>query len=165
MAINKVIYGEEVLVDLTDSTVSPDNLADGEVAYNRAGERIVGTFNLDNYYTKTEIDNKGYLTEHQDISGKADKVSITAGKVGYDQDTTGASVSIPYFNVNSQGLVTSYGTRSFHVSGFATTDWVGQQGFLKSVPSTYALKTDIPSDSHINDLITAALGVIENGTY
>lgn len=29
---------------------------------------------LTNYYTKTEIDNKGYLTQHQDISGKADKV-------------------------------------------------------------------------------------------
>lgn len=29
---------------------------------------------LSDYYTKTEIDNKGYLTEHQDISGKADRV-------------------------------------------------------------------------------------------
>ena len=28
---------------------------------------------LSNYYTKTEIDNKGYLTQHQDISGKVDK--------------------------------------------------------------------------------------------
>ena len=28
---------------------------------------------LANYYTKQQIDNKGYLTEHQDISGKVDK--------------------------------------------------------------------------------------------
>lgn len=37
---------------------------------------------LSNYYTKTEIDNKGYLTQHQDISGKEDTsnkvVSISA---------------------------------------------------------------------------------------
>jgi len=31
------------------------------------------TIDLSNYYTKTEIDNKGYLTQHQDISGKVDK--------------------------------------------------------------------------------------------
>lgn len=32
-------------------------------------------FNSANYYTKTEIDNAGYLTSHQDISGKVDKVN------------------------------------------------------------------------------------------
>lgn len=31
---------------------------------------------LANYYTKTEIDNAGYLTEHQDISNKADKSEL-----------------------------------------------------------------------------------------
>ena len=30
-------------------------------------------------YSKTEIDGKGYLTEHQDISGKADKATTLAG--------------------------------------------------------------------------------------
>lgn len=35
----------------------------------------VGSYvDMNAYYTKEEIDNKGYLTEHQDISGKADKV-------------------------------------------------------------------------------------------
>lgn len=35
----------------------------------------VGSYvDMTQYYTKEEIDNKGYLTEHQDISGKADKV-------------------------------------------------------------------------------------------
>lgn len=35
----------------------------------------VGSYvDMSAYYTKEEIDNKGYLTEHQDISGKADKV-------------------------------------------------------------------------------------------
>ena len=31
---------------------------------------------LSNYYTKTEIDNKGYLTAHQDISGKANSADV-----------------------------------------------------------------------------------------
>ena len=35
--------------------------------------------NAADVYTKTEIDNKGFLTEHQDISGKADKATTLAG--------------------------------------------------------------------------------------
>lgn len=36
----------------------------------------IGSYvDLSGYYTKTEIDGKGYLTEHQDISGKADKAT------------------------------------------------------------------------------------------
>ena len=40
-----------------------------------------GQADLTNYYTKTEIDNKGYLTQHQDISGKQDVLSGTAKQV------------------------------------------------------------------------------------
>ena len=43
MGVNQVVYGGETVIDLTDSTVTPDKLALGEVAYDAAGERIVGT--------------------------------------------------------------------------------------------------------------------------
>lgn len=43
MAKNKVIFGNTVIMDITDSTVTPATLAAGVVAYNAAGERIVGT--------------------------------------------------------------------------------------------------------------------------
>ncbi|MBQ4120461.1 MAG: hypothetical protein IJD35_00455, partial [Clostridia bacterium] len=47
MAVNKVIYnttnGAVTLIDLTDSTVTPETLAEGAIAYNAKGERIVGT--------------------------------------------------------------------------------------------------------------------------
>lgn len=43
MAVNKVIYGNNVIVDLTDSTVSPDTLLEGETAYDASGSKIVGT--------------------------------------------------------------------------------------------------------------------------
>ena len=42
MAINQVIYGGKTLMDVTDSTVTEENLVEGAVAYNAAGERIVG---------------------------------------------------------------------------------------------------------------------------
>lgn len=43
MGVNKVIYGDETIIDISDSTVTPDTLADGVTAYDASGERITGT--------------------------------------------------------------------------------------------------------------------------
>ena len=43
MAVNKVVYGTTVLVDLTEDTVTPDKLLKGETAHNAAGEPVTGT--------------------------------------------------------------------------------------------------------------------------
>lgn len=43
MAVNKVIYGGDTLVDLTGDTVTAETLADGVTAHNAKGETIVGT--------------------------------------------------------------------------------------------------------------------------
>lgn len=43
MAVNKVIYGGETLVDLTSDTVTPETLAEGYTAHDKSGNAIVGT--------------------------------------------------------------------------------------------------------------------------
>jgi hypothetical protein len=43
MAYNKVTYKDEILMDITDSTVTPETLSEGVVAYGANGERMVGT--------------------------------------------------------------------------------------------------------------------------
>lgn len=43
MAVNKVVLGEDTLIDLTGDTVSADKLSKGITAHNMAGEPIVGT--------------------------------------------------------------------------------------------------------------------------
>lgn len=43
MAINKVIYGDNTLMDLTGDTVSSNTLLYGAVAHNAAGEEITGS--------------------------------------------------------------------------------------------------------------------------
>lgn len=43
MAVNKVVYGTTVLVDLTKDTVTADKLLKGETAHDAAGEPITGT--------------------------------------------------------------------------------------------------------------------------
>ena len=43
MAINKVVYGTTVLVDLSNDTVTAETLALGETAHDKAGNVITGT--------------------------------------------------------------------------------------------------------------------------
>lgn len=46
MAVNKVIYGAEPLIDLTRDTVTAATLAAGKSAHDRAGNRIFGTASM-----------------------------------------------------------------------------------------------------------------------
>ena len=41
--VNKVVYGNDTLIDLTQDTVEPSNLLEGETAHNRSGAGITGT--------------------------------------------------------------------------------------------------------------------------
>lgn len=43
MAINKIVYGGNTLIDLTSDTVAVDNLLSGYTAHDRSGEIITGT--------------------------------------------------------------------------------------------------------------------------
>lgn len=44
MRVNKVqLANGETIIDISDSTVTPETLAEGVIAYNAKGERIVGT--------------------------------------------------------------------------------------------------------------------------
>ena len=47
MAKNKIIYGGEVLIDLTADTVTADKLASGITAHDRSGAIITGTNTYD----------------------------------------------------------------------------------------------------------------------
>lgn len=44
MAISKVVYDGNTLIDLTSDSVNTSNLSKGTTAHNAAGEQIVGTF-------------------------------------------------------------------------------------------------------------------------
>lgn len=43
MATNKVVYGAVTIMDITDSTVTKETLAEGVTAYDKSGEKITGT--------------------------------------------------------------------------------------------------------------------------
>lgn len=45
--VNKVVYGGEVLIDLTGDTVTADKVLKGYTAHDKSGETITGTCNYD----------------------------------------------------------------------------------------------------------------------
>lgn len=47
MACNKVIYGDKVLIDLTQDTVDPASLLSGATAHDKSGALITGTCTFD----------------------------------------------------------------------------------------------------------------------
>lgn len=47
MAINKVIYGSNTLIDLTADTVTEDKILSGYTAHDKSGEQIEGTCDYD----------------------------------------------------------------------------------------------------------------------
>lgn len=72
MAKNKIIYGNETLIDLTDDTVTPENLLSGATAHDRSGEQIQGTVVIPTV-------NDGKLTIKQNNSSKG---TFTANQAG-----------------------------------------------------------------------------------
>ncbi len=43
MAVSKVVYGSETIIDLTSDTVTPDKLLSGYTAHDASGAQITGT--------------------------------------------------------------------------------------------------------------------------
>ena len=55
MAVNKVVYGTTVLVDLTSDTVAPETLLLGTVAHAADGEQITGTLDPHSPWSYVDI--------------------------------------------------------------------------------------------------------------
>lgn len=53
--VNKVVYGNQTLIDITDTTAEENTVADGEVFYKASGARSVGTFKNVDPATATPI--------------------------------------------------------------------------------------------------------------
>ena len=51
MAVNKVLYGTTVLVDLTDLTTQANNVLNGVAYVDKAGNKGTGTVVVQKYYT------------------------------------------------------------------------------------------------------------------
>lgn len=93
MGVNKVVFGAVSIMDITDSTVTEDTLAEGAIAYRADGERITGTM-------KSGLDTSDATATASDIvSGKTayvngEKVTGTVTEIASNYSYSGDKVSV-----------------------------------------------------------------------
>ena len=84
MANNKVVFNNEVLIDLTQDTVTPDTLQKGFTAHAANGEQITGALSriefeiVSEYHTLTqaEVQTKSFALNYPVKEGKEDQVLL-----------------------------------------------------------------------------------------
>lgn len=138
MAVNKVIYGGNTLVDLTGDTVTAADLADGVKATGADGNPVVGIMQ------KVTIDAELSTTSTNPVQNKVIKEALD-GKLGKNdtaaratQDGAGNTISTTYASKAdvSALLSTKLGVNS---TAYAAT----RDGAGNNIVNTYAKKTDI----------------------
>lgn len=138
MAVNKVIYGGNTLVDLTGDTVTAADLADGVKATGADGNPIIGLMQ------KVTIDAELSTTSTNPVQNKVikealdDKLGKTETASAATQDGAGNNIVDTYAKKSdvSALLSTKLGVNS---TAYAAT----RDGAGNNIVDTYAKKTDI----------------------
>lgn len=131
--VNKVIYGDKTLIDITDTNFDVEKLPLGSVAYAASGERVVGKAIVHNVYSDTTAnwDSKvTYVPEDGDIIIYIDKSTIEDGgsvknvpgiKIG---DGNAYCVDLPFVADDiAKDLYDHISNTSIHVSSSDRTFW------------------------------------------
>lgn len=113
MAVNKVEFSGQTLLDLTEDTVTAENLLAGCTAHNAAGQAITGA-----------ISNK--TASNITVSGKTVTVPEGFYENTVTKDVSDGSVTVATPTVNSSGLVTASATVS--------------AGYVSSTPTSKTLQ-------------------------
>ena len=98
------------------------------------------------YITETELRAKGYLTEHQDISGKANisDLSTVATSGSYNDLTNKPTIPNKTSQLqNDSGYLTSIPNE------YVTDEELNAKGYLTSIPSEYITETELNSKGYL----------------
>lgn len=129
MAVNKVIYDGNTLIDLTGDTVSADKLMAGETATDRSGTQITGNV-VDSGHAWQ--DSSGYVHLDDSVGTKTDVSDTTAtpstvldGEIFYTSAGT-----------RSVGTVTVPTKLSDLTNDLVVSDFINDAGYLTSYTET-----------------------------
>lgn len=77
---NQVFYGDRKVMDISDSTVTPETLGKGETAYDKSGEKITGTMEFGGIDTSDATATAADLLEGTTAYVNGVKISGTIGR-------------------------------------------------------------------------------------
>ena len=138
------------LATKTELTEAENNLQGNITSLSESVARDLANVDSAGYATETWVQNQGYLTEHQDISGLATKTEVTNLSESVARDI--ANVSVPE-GVATEAWVQSqdYASKTYvneavssssvDLTGYATETWVENQGYLKEHQDISGLAT------------------------
>lgn len=136
--VNKVLFGDEVLLDLSNDTVIPSKLIEGTTAHNKSGTLITGTvLNTGNYDYVWAKYTYGDIYEQTITSLGNTKPSDAKGFYWGSYDIT----SDGYYKVSgNKGIFTNYSLVGDDKSGLTKRIYVETTNLL-SDGKTYSLRT------------------------
>ena len=155
MAINKVEYGGNTLIDLTSDSVTPENLLSGVTAHDASGKKITGTFDSDKYLEKTGDASDTTVTFTQATSRtniySKEKLSVIMGKIAkFFADLKTVAVTGKYSDLSgTPGVVSKTANGLCPKNGGTTTKFLRDDG-------TYAEPTASVSGLSTLEQVTAA---------
>ena len=96
------------------------------------------------YVTESELNAKGYLTQHIDISGKADKNHTHSQYLTEHQSLDGYATETYVTNKISEAQLQGGNGESVDLSGYALKSEIPDvSGFIKTIPSEYVTETEL----------------------
>ncbi|MBP5596196.1 MAG: hypothetical protein J6Y02_12495 [Pseudobutyrivibrio sp.] len=107
MAINKVVFGNQTLIDLTADTITPADLANGVTAHDASGAAITGTSTLDSD-TSADTALVGEILSGKTAHARGAQLTGTMpnrGAIDVDITTVNQSVSVPQGYHDGSGTV------------------------------------------------------------
>ena len=150
MAVNKVVYGDDTIMDITDTTAEAADVAAGEVFYTRSGARAVGT---GDYMGKVPSPTDGDILV-TDAGGQAQDSGVPIGDVAMSADLPGQATE------NVSGTVKLNHAKSITLNADGQLEVGGRLGQFPTTTGIYAAADRDPravGDSSF--LITDAMGM------
>ena len=159
MGVNKVVFGAVSIMDISDSTVTPDKLAKGATAYDKSGEKITGTMEAATdpklqEKTVTPATSAQSVTPDSGYDGLS-KVTVAAIPDNYvdtsDADAVAANIldnKTAYVKGSKvEGTMPNNGDTSGSINGITTTSL--------TIPAGYTSGGTVTLTSEIEDALAA----------
>lgn len=164
MAVNKVEYGGQTLVDLTADTVTEETLMAGTTAHNAAGEQISGTFDPSKYdaalaskLSAVNPTGAGSFSLNREADTVAGNYSFAGGYSGK------ASGTASY----AEGYDTEAGGHSSHSEGYKTSalgDFSHAGGCKTTATQNSQFVVGYGNDNQTDSVFEVGNGLKDDGT-